>query len=153
MSSLAIVSDINVGRGRPVKISTEQVYEYLSDGEWHTTADIATAMDCAPETIRKRVKDLLDDSHLVIKGPRGVKLADDTALDTETIDEIGAMLKWVFAGVGSMAKHAVPVKKVMPQIRKSLPKTTRERDYLRSVMVKVTHLIDWESIDDLDVVG
>ena len=152
MSNLAIATNDDDNRSR-TKISAEQVYEILADGEWHTTAEMSGTIKCGADTIRGRVREILDDGHMVLKGPKGMRLATGTELDQETMDEIRAMINWVFKSVGSMAKHSVPIKKVLPQMRKALPKTVAERNYLRTIMVKVTHLIDWESIDDLDVVG
>lgn len=150
MSSLALES--GDGRGRPIKVSPEQVFEYLSDGDWHTVAEMAEAMDCGHATIRNRLRDLLDDGFMVLKGRAGARLVDGENMDQVTIEEIGAMLHWLFKSVSSMTHHAVPVKKMLPEIRKALPRTKSERQYLRSITVRITHLIDWDSIDDLSEV-
>lgn len=136
------------------KVSEEQVFELLADGNWRTYAELANRFDVSPATIQKKVRSLIQSGYLILKGPRGVRLVDDSMeIDAETAAEVMDMMAWVFATVASMAHHAVPVKSLMPSIKRALPKTKDERLFLRQLMVRMTHLIDWESIDDMDMAG
>lgn len=136
--------------GRNEKISKEEVFEILGDGEWHRYSKLVAKTGVGRETIKKKVGKLLDDGFCIINGPAGIKLIDKDDVTEETAGEILAMIPWLIGMVGAMAARAVPIKSIMPAVRKCLPKTTEERKYLRSVMVRITHLIDWQEIEQIE---
>ena len=136
--------------GRPRKIEREDVFDILADGMWHKTCAIAGELEVCKATIRGRVNELLDEGFMILNGPGGIKLIDKDDVDEDSTNEILTTIGWMFAIVGAMARRAIPAKKFLPLVRKNLPKTREEKQYLRGLMVRVTHLIDWDSIDDFE---
>ena len=139
-----------MSRGRPELVTKEEVFISLKDGEWHFMDLLANRHDCCRKTLKNKINQLLDDGYCILNGPKGVKLIDKDDIDEATTGEILKMVGWLFGTVAGMARRAVPVKRLMPTVRKQLPKTKEERLYLRGMLVRMTHLIDWQSLDDMD---
>jgi hypothetical protein len=131
-------------------ISKEQVFDALADNQWHRYSKLIRELEVCKETVRSRVGELLDDGWCVISGPRGIKLIDKDDMNEETAQEVLAMVPWIVGLVSAMAARAIPIKRIMPEVRKCLPKTPEERKYLRSMMVRITHLIDWQEYEEPD---
>jgi hypothetical protein len=126
----------------------EDVFEILSDKEWHTIGELSSMMGCSVPTTRKMIRELLDDEFMILAGPSGVKMIEKDDISEETADEVIQMIGWAFAMVGAMARRMVPTKKMLPSIKKQLPKTMKERQFLRAVAVRITHVIDWQNFED-----
>lgn len=123
-------------------ISKENLFDELKDGKWHTYAALINDFDVLRKTIKRCVTYMLKDGWCIINGPKGIKLINKDDMNEETAQEVLAMLPWIFGLVNAMSIRSIPIKKIMPAIRKCLPKTKEERQYLRSIMMRITNLID-----------
>ena len=102
-------------------------------------------------TVGKRVAALCRDGWPVLAGNSGYRLmiAEDIT-DAEEAQLVERMLQRMVAIVLRQALVAKPMKKLAGEARKLLPKTPEERKIVRKYLVQLTHLIDFQDIEDMD---
>jgi hypothetical protein len=130
-------------------VTKEEVYEFYKDGNWHAKSEAATYFGVSETTIKSRLRDLARDNVLLVCGNRGLKLIrpeDVTTADDAIIVE--GMARWMLGVVTRQAMSAKPIKKLMSEARKLLPKSTNERQIVRKYLVQLTHLIDFQEIEE-----
>jgi hypothetical protein len=134
--------------GTMAKVTKEEVYEYLKDKQWHTKADIASDMGCGVDAIGARLKELSEDNVAILCGSDGVRFCEISDItDEDAARAIERMTAWIVGIVSRQALNAVPMKKLMAEAKKLLPKTTEEKRIVRKYLVQLTHLIDWDEAD------
>lgn len=133
---------------RMQEITKEDVYDYMSDNNWHTVGDIALAQGCCKATVREKLKLLAKDKQPMISGNDGIKLVDADTLDEDIAREVEKMTRWMIAIVTRQALTAKPIKKLMLEARKLLPKSKEDKQTIRRYLVQLTHLIDFNEIDE-----
>lgn len=141
-------NDGNVnGRG----CSKEEVFDILSDKKWHTTAAMAEELGVSSPTIGNRVKGLVADGWPVLAGRNGYCLVEaEDITDEEEAREIERMMRRMVAIVMRQALVAKPMKRLAARARKLLPKSKEERGIIRRYLVQLTHLIDFQDIEDME---
>ncbi len=131
------------------KAPKEDVLDYLKDKEWHTTGEMARIMDVSKPTIGNRVKDLVRDGNGILAGKNGYKFMEvEDVTDEIAAQEIERMTQRMLEIVGRQALVAKAMKKLSIEARKLLPKTPEERQIVRKYLVQLTHLIDFQEIEE-----
>jgi len=126
-------------------VTKEELYDFYKDGEWHTKAEAMAYFDVSESTIGKRLRDLANDGVLMVCGQYGLKLMRPGDVSTE--DDaiiIESMTRWMVGIVTRQAISAKPMKKLMTEARKLLPKSDQEKMIVRKYLVQLTNLIDWD---------
>jgi len=137
-------------RGRKQIIGKESILEILLDKKWHTNAEIATELDVCPATIRSRIKEIARDGYVVLMGADGYRLMNQEDItDEDAALAVATMTRWMLNIVARQAMAAKPMKRLMNEARRLLPKTAEERVIVRKYLVQLTHLIDFQDIEDI----
>jgi|ETNvirnome_2_300_1030623.scaffolds.fasta_scaffold01903_8 biotin operon repressor len=131
-----------------VRVTKEQVYDFLSDKEWHKRKEIARTFKVTTRTISSRMTELARDGVSLINGKDGYRFVEPDDVDDEIAQDIERMARWVVGIVSRQALSAKPMKKLMTRARKLLPQDKEERLIVRKYLVQLTHLIDWDEADD-----
>ena len=136
-------------RWRKQVVSKEEVFAELQDNKWHSKRDMANHFDVSSGTIAARVRDLAEDGKAVLMGRFGYRfVAASDITDEETAEAIQAMSRWMIGIVTRQAMTARPMKRLMTEARKMLPKSKDERQIVRKYLVQLTHLIDWNEEEE-----
>lgn len=131
------------------KVSKESVLEYLSDKEWHITEEMAQEFGVSNPTIGTRIKDLAKDGFGILASRKGYKLVEvGDVSDEEAAREIERMTRRMVEIVARQALVAKVMRKLAGEARKLLPKTPEERQIVRKYLVQLTHLIDFQEIEE-----
>lgn len=134
--------------GRKKIISKEEVYEFLREGRWTTAAQLAAHFGVTTSTIRERVRELLRDDVPVLAGPSGYCIMKtDDVTDTDVARSIERIARYMIGTVARQAMIAKPVRRLMTEARKLLPKDQTERAIVRKYLVQLTHMIDFDDAD------
>jgi biotin operon repressor len=142
------MSDVET-RGRKQVVTKGEVLDILEDKRWHTAAEIANTLDVCRATISSRVKEIATDGHIVLMGRDGYLLtSQEDITDEDAARAIERMSTWMIAVVTRQAMSAKPMKRLLMEARKLLPKTTTERNIVRKYLVQLTHLIDFTEVDE-----
>ena len=131
------------------RLSKEDVYDYLGDKTWHTTGEMAKEFEVSNPTVGNRIKKLVSDGLGILAGPNGYKLTEKEDVDNEeAAREIEKMSRRMIAIVMRQALVAKPMKILTKEAVKLLPKDPRERAIVRKYIVQLTHLIDFQELED-----
>jgi biotin operon repressor len=131
------------------KLTKEEVLESLQDKEWHTTAELASEKEVSNPTIGNRIKELAKDGFGILAGRKGYKLVEiGDVTDEEAAREIERMTQRMIEIVGRQALVAKMMRRLAGEAKKLLPKTPEERQIVRKYLVQLTHLIDFQEIDE-----
>lgn len=134
---------------RPQVISKEEIREYLMDGEWHTKAEIANHFNVCSATIAARMFDLAKDGVSSIIGLAGYRIIEpEDITDEDTALAVERMIGYMIGTVTRQAMSSKPMKRLMAEARKLLPKTSEERMIVRKYLIQLTHLIDWQETEE-----
>ena len=135
---------------RPLKLTVEDVWDYMSDEQFHTIADIAREFEVCAATARSRITMLQEQGYCLVCDQRGWLLIDDTNIDDETIDAYMRSATWIKGTLGRLATISKPMtrRKLISAIRQALPSTQDERRALRSLGVYLQRVIDAADIGD-----
>lgn len=121
----------------------------LSDKQWHTTGEIADEHDVSIPTIGSRIKELAKDGFGILASRNGYKLVEIGDIsDEDAAREIERMTNRMIEIVTRQAIVAQVMKKLTGEARKLLPKTPEERQIVRKYLVQLTHLIDFQEIEE-----
>ena len=131
------------------RVTKESVLDALSDKEWHTTSEMANTYGVSLPTIGNRVKELAKDGFGILASRNGYKLVEiGDVTDDEAALEIERMTNRMIEIVTRQALVAHVMKKLTGEARKLLPKTPEERKIVRKYLVQLTHLIDFQEIEE-----
>ena len=131
-------------RGRNQVLTKEEVFEDLSDKNWHNKYEIATNHDVCASTVASRVKELVADGWAILIGKNGYRFQEpEDITDEDAAQAVERMTRWMIGIVTRQAIAAKPIKRLLAQARKLLPKSREERIIVRKYLVQLTHLIDW----------
>lgn len=138
--------------GHLLKLTAEEVWDYLSDQRWHTVGEVAASFEVCKATVRSRINVLQEAGHCLVCGRDGWRLIDDTNIDKETAEEWNRAAEWIRASLGRLATIAKPMKKrsIMAAIRRALPTTPGERQTLRAIGVMLQRVVDAALIEEED---
>jgi DeoR/GlpR family transcriptional regulator of sugar metabolism len=132
------------------KLRKEEVYKYLADSKWHTIGEMAVHFSVEPDTIRRRLRELVSDQLNLIIGRQGYRLLRPKDIQSQAdAIEVETMLRWIIQSVSRLALSGKSTKQLAAAASKFLPKTDGERARLRASFVRITHLIDWQESDIL----
>lgn len=140
-----------MSRNESKECTKENVYDHLEDKRWHTTAEMAEKFAVSLPTVGNRIKKLVADGVGILAGPNGYKLTKKEDVDNEeAAREIERMLRRMISIVMRQALVAKPMKALAKEASKLLPKNPEERMIVRKYLVQLTHLIDFQEIEDLE---
>lgn len=136
-------------RGRQKVLSKEEVFEVLSDKEWHSKHKIADSYGVSASTVSARVKELAEDGWAILTGVDGYLLQEpEDITDEDAARAVEKMTRWMIGVVTRQAMSAKPMKRLLGKARKLLPKSRDERTIVRKYLVQLTHLIDWQDSEE-----
>jgi len=132
-----------------MKLSKEEVYQYLSDKKWHTRTELAEVFAVHFSTVSNRVTELMRDGVSILIGNEGYRLTKAEDITDEDIAiSVEHMVRWMVGTVARQAVSGKPIKRLLSSARKLLPKTKEEKIAIRKYLVQLTHLIDWDEADE-----
>jgi biotin operon repressor len=139
-------------RGRYKVLSKEEVFEALSDKEWHRKLEIAGSYGVSASTVSARVRELAEDGWAILTGVDGYRLQEPEDIsDEDAARAVEKMTRWMMGVVTRQAISAKPMKRLLGKARKILPKSRDERTIVRKYLVQLTHLIDWDESEEDDL--
>ena len=139
--------------GRSQKVTADEIWEYLSDEDWHKVGELAKNYKVCNATIRNKISILQEAGFCLLPGRDGWKLVDETSFDDETCKAYFRVQKWISGLLMKLAKTAEPMMKrqIVAAIRKALPSTKGDRKVLREFSVLMRRVIDAADIEDDDL--
>jgi len=123
-----------------------QVEDYLKDGKPITIAELASAFDCSPETIRKRLKALRAEGKPIIPTQKGVM--DAAKVDKKNAPLLQQSADWQVAILIGLALISSISTKALAAAQKFL-ESPDARKQLRANLLKLRNVVDEIDIDHL----
>ena len=134
---------------RVYKVTVDEVWDYLNDGDWHTNKELCEQFDVAPKTIKKKIVILQTVGNCILFGNDGYKLIDDTSIDEDVAIAWKRNAIWVKGTLLSQARisKTMNTKSIVSALRKALPSVPEERRGLRQSAVALQRVIDASEIE------
>jgi len=136
--------------GRKMKIQPAQVTDYLKrNGGTATTEEIASALECTPQTIRNKVKILRKDGERLLPTSKGIHISEKVETHDEAILTAQSG-NWIMASMIGMALIANVSERPLLEAKKVLQKslTLPERKTFRTMLVAFKNAIDFLEIEE-----
>ena len=142
-------------RGRPQKVTKQQVYGTLEEYESITKSELAEEFDVTPATIASRLRELREDGFGVFFDKAGLFVLESVKTN-EDLERLKHYQYQIIKTVAGLALCGKPAKKLLlessKEIRKLLSKD--ERNSLAEYTSSLTRLLDYtaiaEQMDDDD---
>jgi biotin operon repressor len=139
-----------MGRNEKKECTKENVYDHLGDKKWHTTAEMAQEFSVSLPTVGSRIKKIVKDGVGILAGPNGYKRVEKEDVDEEVARDILKMMRRMVTIIMRQAMVAKPMKVLAKEAVKLLPKNPEERAIVRKYLVQLTHLIDFQELEDIE---
>jgi biotin operon repressor len=133
-----------------VKVTPDEVWDALADGQWHTNQELCGQFGVANGTIKKNVAILQAVGHCILFGQGGYCLIDDTFVSENGATTWKRNAGWIKGVLGSIARTAIPMHKkgIVTAVRRALPADPEERRGIRQFAVTLQRVIDAAEIEN-----